>query len=298
MKLARGDHPVFDEESTIVKAGNQQSPVDLQPWQSRIDKLAGKTLSNLPRLRITWGQDWAKATMLIIGRPRMKYCFWRYEEAGEIHDIGIPRFYVESLIPKSVVEKDGTWQKYQNYYDEDTGRFVDMMGPIPEDGFYNCVFLIAHHNESCCNGTGIQDNELCLGYYRPPCDSDLQRIRRIIWNRDHSTSDERSPSQSLVQKWSDEMGEKRDQQTVRASREYIDDFCRTHAWKWTEFDPSRLGWGKMIFTRGHSRSGATAAELAEWRSGKALASAQGFTVIDRRRIKEKEDDGSSSSAAA
>src|SRR5262245_2074084 len=194
-------HPLFDIEAAVVRAGNQPCPVDLTPWQDRLDRISGKTIDNKPRLRIVWGQDFEKASQLIMGRPRLKYYFWRYEEAGAIHDIGVPRFYLEELQPKARLEQSG-WNRCRFYVDPDTGEWQDVMGPIPEDGFYTCVFIIALHDHICCNGTGMQGKEQCLGAYRPPSDSDLQRVRRIIWNRDNSTSDERNPSASLIEKWS------------------------------------------------------------------------------------------------
>src|SRR5690349_11349424 len=84
-------HPGFDIEDEIVKAGNRPSPVDLKPWQRRLDDIAGKTLENRSRLRIVWGQE---ATFFCVGRMRHKYPFFRYEQDGEIRDIGTPRFYV------------------------------------------------------------------------------------------------------------------------------------------------------------------------------------------------------------
>lgn len=288
-------HPVFDLEDQIVKAGNQPCPVDLKPWQGRVDQLAGKTLNGLPRLRITWGQDWNHGSMIVMSRPRLKYCFWRYEEAGQIHDIGVPRFYLEELQPKARLVKSG-WDNARFHIDEDTGEIQDVIGPIPEDGFYTCVFVICLHDDVCCSGTGMQKvrdehgkwtYEQCLGAYRPPCDADLQRIRRIIWNRDHASNDEIATSDSLIEKHTDELRDRRDERWATQSREYMDDFTRSHAWKWTEDDPTKLNWGKWHFMQAHNKSG----------TPEPAQSPGGFTVIDRRRIEREESDVSSGDAA-
>lgn len=290
-------HPVFDLEETIVHAGNQPCPVELKPWQDRIDKITGKTTNDLSRLRIVWGQDFERAGMWIAGRMRLKYPFWRYEEGGQIHDIGIPRFYVEELIPRWKIA--ATWERGRYGYDEETGKTIDVAGPLPDDGFYVCCFSIGVHDEVCCNGSGMQSKDLCLGAYRPPCDTDITRIRRMVWNRNNATPTERDPSTLQLEKQAEEMAAARDERNRQASRGYIDDYCRTHAWKWFEMGQKRLDWGKFVFVRdgAHSKSGATPEELQQWRTGAATVVANGstFTVIDRRRIKETEDVGSSDS---
>lgn len=280
-------HPIFDVESEIVRAGNQPSPVDLQSWQDRIDRTAGKTLDNLSRLRIVWGQDTQKGTMFVCGRMRQKYCFWRFKEAGEIRDIGVPRFYVEQLVPKETLKKDGSWDRGRGYRDPLTGKFVDVLGPIPETGFYVALFTVAFHDELCCNGSGLQrvrrdtggfEDRLCLGAYRPPADSDLQRIRRMLWGRNNASNQEIAPSETLLSKWSDERADRIDRIEDARFEEYMDDFTKSHAWRWSVDDPTSLSHGKFHWMSGHSRSGQKLDP----------AQATGFRVIDRRANNEEE----------
>ena len=251
----RQSHPVFDIEAEIVKARNQVSPVDLRIWQDRLDKIAGKTVEGKSKLRIVWGQDYNLASMISCGQRRLKYPFWRYEEGGEIHDIGTPRFYIEELHLNAELKRNGGWDKARYYWDE--GVMIDVLGPIPDEGFYTCLFMIASHDELCCNGKGVVKHEPCLGAYRPPVDSDLQRIRRMKQRRDAASNDDNAPSESLLRKRAADMTEKRDEIWRKNTREAIDDYFKTRAHSWFTLDPAPYSWGKYHFTGGHSKSGLT-----------------------------------------
>jgi len=265
-------HPVFDIEDAIIRTGNSPSPVDLKPWQDRIDQITGKTVTGLSRLRVEWGQDVQGAGgQWICGARRAKYPFYRYEEAGEIRDIGTPRFYVAELHSNAELRKDNNWEKNRYYTDPQLG-VLDVLGPLPEDGFYSCVFTIALHDEICCNGSGVRNNDICLGAYRPPSDVDLDRIRRMKWRRDHASNQDNHPSESRLEELTDDLEQKRDERIDKEGRDRIDAFFKTHGWKITTDDPSRLNWGKFMFVRegAHSKSGATIKEIEKWRREKAI----------------------------
>jgi hypothetical protein len=261
-------HPTFDIAETIINAGNCPPPVDLKPWQDRIDLITGKNSVGHSKVRLVWGQDLDKAGAWICGKRRAKYPFYRYEEAGEIRDIGTPRFYVEELHNNAELRKDNNWEKNRYYFDPQLG-LLDVLGPIPDDGFYTSVFIIALHDEICCNGSGVVNNDICLGAFRPPCDADLQRIRRMKWNRDHASNEDLRPSQSLIEKRTEERSQKFDELIDRESSTYMGDFFKTHGWKLTTDDPSRLNWGKYAFVGSHSKSGATVEQITKWRKEKA-----------------------------
>src|SRR5262245_49127537 len=137
MNTVHTSHPLFDIESAIVANRNQPSPVDLKPWQNRIDSIVGKTPDGKSRLRIVGGQH---GTTFSCGKTRRKYPFWRYEDAGEIVDIGIPRFYVEELHTNSELHHKDAWDNARYYYDEATRELIDVLGPVPQDGFYSALF--------------------------------------------------------------------------------------------------------------------------------------------------------------
>jgi len=242
--------------------------VDLKPWQARIDQITGKTVTGQSRMRIEWGQDMDRAGMWCCGERRMKYPFYRYEEAGKIRDIGTPRFYVSELHSNAELKRNDNWEKNRYYFDPQLG-LLDVLGPIPEDGFYSAVFTIALHDEVCCNGTGVLNNDICLGAYRPPCDADIDRIRRMKWRRDNASNQDLRPSQSLIQKWTEEASEKRYDRIEKESSVAIGDFFRTHGWKITTDDESKLRWGKYSFVGAHSKSGATVEQINKWRKEKA-----------------------------
>lgn len=248
----RNSHPVFDIESEIVKARNQPSPVDLKLWQDRIEKIAGFSSTGKPRLRIVWGQA---ADMFSCGRMAKKYCFWKLQQGAEIHDIGIPRFYVEELHTNTELKGNDGWNRARYYRDEVTGETIDVLGPLPEEGFYTCVFMIAHHDDLCCSGKEVVRHEPCLGAYRPPTDADLQRIRRMKWRRDTASNDERAPSESLLEKRTESATEARDERWRRNTREVVDDYIKTRSHSWGTLDPAPFSWGKYHFMGSHNKSG-------------------------------------------
>lgn len=245
-------HSLFDVERQIIAARNQPCPIELKPWQDRIDKIAGKTVQGKSRLIIEWGQS---ATMFSCGKVRAKYPFYHYEEAGEIRDIGIPRFWISELHGNAELKAADRWERSRYYWDEVTKEMIDVLGPVPEDGFYTAVFMIAHHDDLCCGGKGVVKGEPCLGAYRPPCDSDLQRIRRMKRRRDQASNDDNAPSESLLAKRAESATEKRDERWMANTKEVIDDYIKTRSHSWTTLDPTPYSWGKYHFMGSHSRGG-------------------------------------------
>lgn len=246
-------HLLFDDADEIIKANNQASPVDLKPFQEQIDRIAGKTTDGKSRVRIVWGQDFERTKMIVCGKWRMRYPFYRYEVGSEIRDIGIPRFYIEELHLNAELQEDNRWEQARWTWED--GVLVDVLGPIPAEGFYSAVFMIAHHDEACCNGEGHKKFEQCLGGYRPPNDADLERIRRAIWNRDHAPKSELQPSDELIRKRNLDRIEQQDQDRSAKLREGLDDFARTHAHTWVNDDPTVAKWGKYHWVSGHNKSG-------------------------------------------
>lgn len=239
-------HALFDVESAIINARNQPSPVNLLPYQERIDKAVGKDIHGRSLVRLVWGQA---TTQLSFGRHRMKYPFYRYEEGGEIHDIGIPRFFVEELHSNAELNKSGAWDKARWQWVDGQGK-LDVLGPIPEDGFYTLLFPIAYHDHLCCNGREFQPNgETCYGGFRPPSDTDLTRIRRMKWRRDNASNYENSPSDSQVAKNAAYESAKRDEKRESVLSERIGDWMRTHGHRLVTDDPAVLNNGKYFFLK-------------------------------------------------
>lgn len=238
-------HPGFDIESEIIKAKNRPPPVDLSIWQKRIDSITGKTPENRSRLRIVWGQSF-DATMFCMGRRRMRYPFWRYEEDGEIRDIGTPRFYVEELHDIAELKTNDGWERSR--YQWEGLEKIDVLGPMPEEGFYTSVFLIGHHDSLCCDGAGHVKGDLCIGAYRPPTDSDLARIRRMKQRRDSAANFENAPTEELVRKWKVEAAQKRDEAFSAKLKDSIDNWIAVHGHRITDsMNHKQIARGKFKF---------------------------------------------------
>jgi len=268
MKLKHRSHKVFDVESEIVKAGNQPSPVDLGSFQKELTKIAGLDISGRPNLRVSWGQDPANR-MIVCGSWRMKFPFWRnsvrherinaatglVEFWDELVEVGTPRFFVEELHTNAELSSRDRWENARWYWDG--FERIDILGPIPDDGFYTAVFCIAYHDKLCCNGRGAVKGEPCLGGYREPCEEDLERCRRMKWLRDRAKNDDFAPSDQLIAKRTEDLVEKRDETWRKGIRGAIDDFMKTHSHTFHTLDPVAQQWGKFHFMGSHTKSGGT-----------------------------------------
>lgn len=263
-------HPVFDVENRIIETGNHPCPIDLKPFQRRLDQIAGLTSTGRSLLRFEWGQDWMGARMIVCGSWRLKHVFYRgsrrhelynpvsklVEIEDEMYEIGIPRFFITELHTLSELNDGDAWQKARYHWED--GELIDVLGPIPEDGFYTTLFTIAHHDSLCCGGREHRKGVPCLGSYREPNERDLERIQRMKWERDHASNDTLAPSEDLVKKHREEFRAKREAFWQERVDGAIDDYVKTRKHSWSTHDPGALSWGKYHFVgedAGHNRSG-------------------------------------------
>ena len=258
-------HPYFDNERAIIESEtNVPSPIPLTGFQEQIDKIVGRTPYGQSRVRILWGQDVEKGSMFTLGKRRLKYPFWHFKAGEEIRDIGVPRFYIEELHTNEELMKDDKWEKAR--YQWHGGVCEDVLGPIPLDGFYTGLFIIAYHDDTCCGGREIVKHQPCYGSYREPGEQDLTRIRRMLFMRNQASRSEIAPSDEEIHRQAKAQMEARDEHWRQGIRGVTEDFLKTHAWRFVTSDPSKLSWGKYHFTgEGHSRSGLSPLQLARLR---------------------------------
>jgi len=298
-------HPVFDAdprgkaEDAPLWERNHPCPVDLKPFQEALDKLTGRTWNNLPRLKVVWGMS-RDDTMYVCGSWLLRHAHWRgirrrsrvnpatglVEFRDELVEIGTPRFYVMELHETAELRGGDRWDRsrYAEMSEDDVsllgglppgsiqvgpGRFVvDVMGEVPEGGFYEDLFAVAYHDRLCCGGRGHVKGVACLGAYRPPGEPDLERVRRILWRRDHATSDERNPTPETIEKRSREMAEASSERFRAKVRERVRNALAPHAFKFKNDDPSVLANGRYHWVSGHSKSGLPQAEREKLLKGK------------------------------
>jgi hypothetical protein len=250
-------HPVYDNETEIIRAGNTRCPaaVNLKYWQSRIDQAAGKTATGQSRLRIVWGQDVETTRMIVCGEWRSKYPFYRLQDGERIVDIGIPRFYVEEHIPRAELMSNDRWDNARYQWNSETLERMDVLGPCPEDGWYQTAFMIAYHDDKCCSGAEVKDGEPCLGGYRQPTESDIERIQKALRRREQASNSEVAPTPEQLES------------SVRICLRRVmngeGESCES-VWKTGQrrtlilglrYDPSVIQHGKYHWTSGHSKSG-------------------------------------------
>lgn len=217
--------------------------------------MAGKTPFGLSYLRIVWGQDFEATKMITCGAWRLRYPFYRDLDGTKIIETGIPRFYVEELVPRETLMADDRWQKARYVQDEETGQTIDVLGPCPEKGFYETVFQIAKHDMYCCDGREVRNHTPCLGLFREPREIDIDRIARMIQRRNQASRSEADGTSQWYGK--QRQGEITDAQQKRheelKTRMY--EYLKPHQHRFTTFDPSVIANGKFHFLSAHNRSG-------------------------------------------
>ena len=281
-------HPLFDarperiaDESVPAWDRNYPCPLDLAPIQKQFDALTGRTVTGQSRLKVVWGMA-PDDVMWVEGRWMRQHPHWRtlvqeerfnpatglFQIRQELHEIGNPRFYVMELHEGAELMADDNWQKSR--YEWRDGVLVDVLGPIPEEGFYTDLFTVAHHDHHCCNGAEHVGGLPCLGGYRAPGAPDLERVRRILWRRDHATMDELSPSPELLATRAAEKRAADDRRFRENLRERVRSGLAPHAHTFITTDESVIKNGKYHWTHGHSKSGLQKADREKLHKGKLV----------------------------
>ena len=266
-------HPFFDasaeriaDESRPAWDRNYPCPLDLRPVQKELDRLTGRTATGQARLKVVWGMS-PDDVMWVEGRWMRQHPHWRGENyrerfnpatglvevRREFYEIGVPRFYVMELHERSELLADDNWQ--QARYEWRDGVLVDVLGPLPADGFYTDLFTVAYHDHLCCDGREHVQGVPCLGLYRPPGEPDYERIRRILRRRDQATPDELNPSPEMVGKRARELAAAREERFRTEIRERVRNSLEPHAHTFITTDESVIRNGQYHWTNGHSKSG-------------------------------------------
>ncbi len=176
-------HPVFD------KMPEQNYPAPLPKWrvrriQDQIDKVAGVAHNGKSNVRLIWAADPEFAMDLVkmpngLTEKKARYRLWtdEYEcitKSQEGLDV-VSYVDVDIVIPRYVLEE------YHLPVEEAFGSFREGQ---QGQGFYTHLFSVAHHDESCCNGTEGRKGHVCMGLYREPGDADVEEVRKRVYLRD------------------------------------------------------------------------------------------------------------------
>lgn len=202
-------------------------------------------------------------------------------------DIPPPRFAVERLIPPDVaclgwntpVNREAYIHRALTgeYRDNDGDRYSPRK---PVGGYYVPLEfdyperivggMIADHDSHCCAAAKVADS-VCYGWYVEPGAEHLAILEAAVFAIKQKR--ERRPGVITPEEQA---------QAIKQSREGVEgyyqglegrlsrialDALHTHAGLLSE-DPTRASWGSRVFTRGHSRSGATIEEIKRWRKEK------------------------------
>jgi hypothetical protein len=262
-------HPFFDNEALWAKE-NVPPPADLTFFQKRLDRLAGKTPDGLSKIRVVWGQDFETTKILACGEWRMRYAAWRWQDGASLREVGRPRFVVEQLHTRDELCRKDAWEDAR--YSWADGVRVDVLGPVPERGYYSELFTVAFHDSFCCDGREAVGGEPCLGGYREPNDADFERVARMIRRRDDAARSEALPTAEKVYRDADYARERAEERRRERIRERINDFVKTHSHTWVSHSDKLARHGRFQFVRGTSKSGLTEAERLKVLSGGSLTS--------------------------
>lgn len=175
---------------------NIECPIDLKPFQRQIDRITGKTIEGRSRVRVEWMMDYRTESYTFCGEKAWKHPYWMYIDSNSTVDkgtgleivsmskrwIGIPRFIITELHSKEQAGEG--WEKAR--YDWVDGVYMDTLGPMPEEGWYGDLFIVAKHDEQCCNGKGVDQGKVCYGGFKLPGEDELYRLKRLKYLRDHA----------------------------------------------------------------------------------------------------------------
>lgn len=175
-------HPVFDQMP------EQNYPAPLPKWrvrriQDQLDKVAGKAPNGKSNVRLIWAAD-PELGMDLVKMPdgsvekKARYRLWtdEYEctsKSPEGLDV-VTYVDVDIVIPRYVLEE------YHLPVEESFGSYRE--GERGQ-GFYTHLFSVAHHDETCCNGTEGRKGHVCMGLYREPGDADVRDVQRRVYLR-------------------------------------------------------------------------------------------------------------------
>lgn len=192
--------------------GNNSQPFVPKEIQAQLTLIGGTVLDGRPRLRLVWGQS-KEASIFWKGRQRLRYLYeWRRELVGykaidplgreptrffepsvelppfrkgilleplyEDVDIGIPRFYIEQLMPAELLCQD--WDKLRYDVDGETGKIEDSLGPPPVHGEYQEGFYMIADHSQCCPDNMFRPG--CYGSFRAPQQYDVEYVR-WLWHQ-------------------------------------------------------------------------------------------------------------------
>ncbi len=159
-----------------------------------------------PRLRLIWGQS-PLASVFWKGERRLRYLYktehrligWMapdgrmfpptveppsveqtqalvVEPVYQDEDIGIPRWYIEQMMPSSILCAE--WDKIRYDMNLERGELEDSLGPPPSTGDYEEAFYMVADHDACCPGNSFHPG--CKGSYRDPNQGDIEYIRWLM----------------------------------------------------------------------------------------------------------------------
>ena len=185
---------------------NSSAPAINPSLQNQLTLIGGVMKDRRPRIRLVWGQS-AESSIFWRGRQRLRYLWeWKRQLIGyrsidangneppkffaptvelpsfapgvlleplyEDIDIGIPRWYVEQMMPAAIA-CDG-WKDER--YDKVDGTLVDSMGEPPVTGTYEEAFYMIADHSHCAHVPGYT----CYGEYREPQQYDVEYVRWLF----------------------------------------------------------------------------------------------------------------------
>lgn len=163
--------------------------IDFDKFQSGLDAIVGVDPDGAKRWRLVWGQDldttadWDRYRQE--WRPRYPAGFTVDYKANPATGVleprrewfGIPRYFIEALIPR--VHRDGQEEAERAGVDPDGDAFAERRVIGPE---YVTMLCITNHSPKnkdgwrwCCLNR-VQQRKTCYGFYRVPDEQDIEAL--------------------------------------------------------------------------------------------------------------------------
>jgi hypothetical protein len=215
-------------------------------YQKKIDEIVGTNRDGKPIIRIVSATE---SFTYAFGERQPYYWIRRIPDGeGYIYHT-VKRFIFEKRLEPETYVDSWNAQRY-SLQDPETLETIDL-GEPPSEWYRPEGEFIAEHdpNKSCCTRLFQKEQKLCYGYFRLPNESDLDRLRKSVRERDaRKYQDPYKPlSMDALKEIAWQANDVVRQEQIRLRnlrREMIDEFTAKNRWRLKESDPRVLKFGR------------------------------------------------------
>lgn len=183
--------PIYDEPRRWADTNSWARPsFNVAEFQKKIDEIVGKSVRGDSIVVLRWMRDSECYEKFhtewdTLGTPTKHELRARYNYVsidlpnGDFIDIPPPRWVLEQRYePEQIADE---WNKTR--WENKDGMPVPVRDACPTNGYYQYLWMIGHHTETCCDDGITKDGKVCWGRYREPSEKDLTVLKAMMWRR-------------------------------------------------------------------------------------------------------------------